>query len=97
MALIGAYDDDRRRDSDCRMDRGYQRYLKWLETQERAIPDPFEIRERAELVDGPVAAPPPPKPRKHRKRKPARRADMPARDSDSINLAKYARKLRGEP
>ena len=48
MALIGAYDDDRRDDSDYRMSTSYQQWLAWLEAQRPTSPEPFAIRERAE-------------------------------------------------
>jgi hypothetical protein len=56
--------------------------------------EPFRVREAAELVDGPVVAPPPDEPR--RKRKPVRKADMPAVDRDAVSLARFARKLKGQ-
>jgi hypothetical protein len=99
LALIGAYDEEpRKQNPNCRP--GVQRYLAYLETTvdgEPGIPrahrESFEPVESVELVDGPVVAPPPEKPA--RKRKPARKADMPAPDRDSANLARYARKITG--
>jgi hypothetical protein len=100
MALIGAYDDEpRNQNRFCQP--GVQRYLAWLETQIRGVPggpvenpEPFIVREASELVDGPVVAPEPERPK--RKRKPVREADLPAPDRDSVNLARFARKLKGQ-
>jgi hypothetical protein len=101
MALIdGGNEPASRLHPNCR--RGLQEFYAYLESQVRGepggpvqSPEPFQVREEAELVDGPVQAPPPEKPRKHRKRKPPRKADMPAPDRDAITLAKYARTLTG--
>jgi hypothetical protein len=102
VALIsGVYDnsDVPGRNPNCR--RGVQEYLAHLESTIRGKPgrpvedpEPFIPVEASELVDGPVVAPPPETPK--RKRKAPRKADMPARDRDAVNLASFARKLKGE-
>jgi hypothetical protein len=103
MALISGVADDEPRKQNRNCLPGVQRYLAHLEStvvgepgRPRAIPEPFEPVEAQELIDGPAVAPPPERPRKQRKRKSVRKADMPARDSDSVNLAKYVRKLKGQ-
>jgi hypothetical protein len=103
MALISGVYDDGPRNHNLYADARYQRFLAHLESlvdgepgRPRATPESFEPVEAQELIDGPAIAPPPEKPRKQRKRKPPRRADMPARDPDSVNLAKYVRKLTGQ-
>jgi hypothetical protein len=100
LALISAYDDEPR-NHNLYADARYQRYLAHLESTVRgepgepvANPEPFIVQERSELVDGLVVAPAPEKPK--RKRKPARKADMPTLDRDSVNLASFARKVKGQ-
>jgi hypothetical protein len=100
MALIGAYDDDGNRHRNSAP--SWQRYLEHLEStvrgepgRPRVNPEPFQVREESELVDGPVVAPPPP--RSKRKGKAPLKADMPAPDRDAVNLKAYARRLKGEP
>jgi hypothetical protein len=75
------------------MDAGYQRWLARLEVD--GEPEPFQVREEFELVDGPPPSPKPkltPKPRKRRTVKPEEQAS----DRDSVNLARFARKLKGQ-
>ena len=99
MALIDGYGEPRNQNRFCAP--GVQRYLEFLQSTVRGEPgrpvaDPAPYRlppEASELVDG---VPPEPKPERSRKRKPARTLG-PALDRDSVNLARYARKLRGEP
>jgi hypothetical protein len=101
MALISAYDEEPRKHN-IYADARYQRFLATPRVHGRGEPggpvedpEPFIPVGESELVDGIPPAPEPEKPK--RKRKPARKADMPARDRDAVNLARYARKLRGEP
>jgi hypothetical protein len=97
MALIGAYDSDSNRNPTFAE---WQRYLAYLETlvdgepgRPRATPEPFEPVEAFELVDGPVVAPPPEKPK--RRRRAVKPRDLEPRGN--TDLARYARKLKGEP
>jgi hypothetical protein len=98
VALIDGHGEPRNSNPNCL--RGVQRYLSYLETQVRGTPgmpvenpEPFQVIEAFELVDGPVVAAEPEKPkRKRRKVKPE-----PALDRDSVNLARFARRLKGEP
>lgn len=101
MALIGAYDDEPHR-SNIYADAGYQRYLAFLESQVRGKPgmpvenpEPFQPVGAAELVDGPVVAPEPGRPKGRRRRKQVRPQDIEPRGN--TDLARYARKLKGEP
>ena len=98
VALIGAYDDEPRgQNPNCRP--GVQAYLKFLEIQVRGTPgmpvenpEPFKPVEAVELVDGTAPAPKLEKPKRKRRRVKLE----PALDRDSANLARFARKLKGE-
>jgi hypothetical protein len=81
--------------------RAEQEYLAWLQTQvrgepgrPRVSPEPLIVREASELIDSPTTTPPVPE-RSKRRRKAVKPQDL--EPSGNTDLARYARKLKGEP
>jgi hypothetical protein len=106
VALIGGGNEPAPKlHSNCRP--GVQRYLQYLESTVRGTPgmavenpEPFQIREEAQLIDGPAVQPKPSqkpklapsKPRRKRQRVKAEDLE-PRRD---VALQQYCRRLKGQ-